>query len=217
MAPSLYLSIKRGENTVTDEEVREWAKKSPVLSKYLSNIEALKILYRRQVLGEREVAAGGRKYTQMNIKDLQPNQRVAVRGVVVEKETRTYQGCALCRRKSCEHDAGKQEYLMVSLLVADNTGSVWSHLSGEDNVSEGDEVVVYGRTKKFGDNIEINIDKVEKVASTADNAEQILKLVKKSGSMKKDIVEKMCARLNVNFKDIEPRLLIEGDTVKVRE
>jgi RecG-like helicase len=106
---------------------------------------------------------------------------------------------------------------MVSLLVADNTGSVWSHLSGEDNVSEGDEVVVYGRTKKFSDNIEVNIDKVEKVASTADNVEQILKLVKKSGSMKKDIVEKMCARLNVNFKDIEPRLLIEGDTVKVRE
>jgi len=202
---------------VTDEEVIEWAKKNPVLSKYLSNLEALKILYRRLVLGEKEVKSDGRTYVMTAIKELQPNKRVAVKGLVVQKEVRTYLGCAVCARKQCDHGKGKKEYKMVSLLVADSTGSVWVHIRDDDNVSEGDEVIVYGRTKKFGDSIEMNADRVEKVVSISDNAEQILKLIKKSGSMKRDVVEKMCARLGVDFKALEPHLLVEGDTVKVRE
>ena len=202
----------------TDEEIVEWAKKHPIYSKYLTNLEALRVLYQKQVLGENVVAVAGRKYKPMSVKDLVVGQRVCIRGVVVEKQVRTYEGCEICRKKSCEHNAGRKEYTMTSFLVADGSGSVWGHFMGAaDDVSDGDEVEIYGRVKKFGENIELNVDKVQKTMSAVDNKEQVLKFIKKSGSLKRKIVEQMCSRFGVSWEQIEDKVVVEGETVRLKE
>jgi hypothetical protein len=203
---------------VSDEEIVEWAKKHPIYSKYLSNLDALRILYQKQVLGETVATTAGRKYKLVAVKDLAVGQRVCIKGVVIEKQVRTYEGCEICRKKSCEHNAGRKEYTMTSLLVADATGSVWGHFMGAvEDVSDGDEVQIYGRVKKFGDNTEVNVDKVEKTMSAVDNREQVLKFIKKSGSLKKKIVEQMCNRFGVSWEQIADKVVVEGDTVRLKE
>jgi len=202
---------------VKDEEIVEWAKKHPIYCKYLANLDALRVLYQKQVLGEMAGAVGGRGYKQISIKDLTVGQRVCVKGIIVEKRTRTYEGCEICRKKECEHNVGRKEYVITMLLIADVTGSVWGTFMGSiDEISDGDEVECYGRTKRFGENVEINIDKVEKLMSCVDNKEQVLKFIGKAGSMKKVVVEQLCKRFGVDWSSIEGSVVIDGEYVKLR-
>lgn len=206
------------------EEALNWARQHPRYSKYIQNEEIALRMYRKFVLGEKTSGVVDIRYPRIEIRDLTDGKRCSVQGIVLEKRIYSYRGCPVCKKKMDEecskHKMLPEPLSLVYLLVADNSSSVWCICSdnGAKNVEEGDEVIVYGRGKKYRDNLEMTIDKLEQVLSNQDNIEQLLGFVRKSGGMKKQLVLGLCKRFNVEWEAISDKVVVdENEIVRVKQ
>lgn len=204
--------------SVPDSEVINWAKEHPIFKKYLGNIEALRVLYRTLVLGVEDKGVRPNYYPRMSVSDLRDGSRASLQGVVTSRNVREYEGCAVCRRKNCtEHGGAFTRLKLLSFVLADNSGSIRCVTHADDvDVMVGDEVVVYGRTRVFRESLEFSVDRLERVGVGGNAIDLVVSIVRKSGRLKRAVVESMCRRLGIKWEDVESKLVVDGDEVRTR-
>ncbi len=192
------------ENKVSDEMIREWAKK--YYPEYADNIQLMRILYERK-FGRGKVVEG-RKFVEKKIKDLKEGEYVRIKGLVVSIEREyKYKGCPRCYKKKCEHNEEKVNILRESYLVGDDTGLIlvvtpFKIDDGKKVLDIDDEVILEGKVKKFRDRLELEISKYEIVrkfeSKEIDEKEQkvieVIGELKKIGEMEKNAFERYIQR-----------------------
>lgn len=205
------------ENNVSDEMIREWAKK--YYPEYADNIQLMRILYERK-FGRGKVV-NGRRYVDKKIKDLKEGEYVRIKGLVVSIERDyKYAGCPRCFRKNCEHNEEKVTILRHSYLVGDDTGMIlvltpFKVDDGKRDFDIDDEVVIEGKVKKFRDILEIEISRYEIVrkfdSKEIDEKErkviEVIETMKDIGEMEKSVFERFIQRrYGLEWSDFEGRV-----------
>jgi hypothetical protein len=207
---------------VSDDVIVEWARNHPVYRNYISNLDAIRRLYKTLVLGEKKVTSGTRKYVIVKINELtEEGVGVCVKGLVLETVESTYNGCPECKKKECEHQSEKIKIRNVTILVADDTASAWCRVfnAGDTEFKEGEEITVYGRTKKFREAIEINVDRIEKNINTKEKIDTVLNLLRKSNGVGLTAFKAMCSRFGVSEEEIKSYVIADESEgiVRVKE
>lgn len=186
-----------------DEEtiVKEWARKR--FPKYASNIEAMKILFKQLAKSETK----GIEYVKATISEARRGDflHIKCRALIVEKSKKFVKTCKVCgkgEKKGCSCGEGFLQKLVISFTLADESDMMVAIMfSDDESVYEkfkvGDEVKVFGRLRRYNDNVELVIESIERF----DKREVIEKL--------KDEVNEGIDRYEFEFKLVDNWLTLD--------
>lgn len=197
-------------------DVEKWLEQHPRYKRFARNRELIERLMRVEKGEKAETRRYVKQYAFTKIADITTRdvkKRVEIHGVVAEVQRRKYEGCAVCRKKTCDvHDGATKEYTVLSLLVGDDTENIWcSKINGDINVVEGLEVKVRGITRVYRGSLEILIDELEIIEES--KVQQFFDVLRKAGKLSEKVAKAYAKNLGIEWENVESELKVEGGYV----